>query len=179
VQRFWGQFSQPLELHDFPFDHQVLEFNLIGAGNEPGTVKFVEDPEAPSQIADTFSISDWTVDDWAAEEAELSLVRGACPVPTFQMWLKMKRNSGYHLINNVLPIIRMSWVVFWVLPSNIGPRISVSVTTMLTLTAYRFALNATLLRIAYLTKMDWFILGSSLLIFMSLLQVVVTYFSLF
>ena len=54
VQRVWGQFSQPLELHDFPFDHQVLEFNLVGAGNDPGTVKFVEDAEAPSRIADTF-----------------------------------------------------------------------------------------------------------------------------
>lgn len=177
VQRVWGQFSQPLELHDFPFDHQLLEFNLVGAGNDPGTVKFVGDAEAPSRIADTFSISDWAVENWEAGETELSLVQGDRPVPMFQMWLKMKRNSGYHLINNVLPmvmIICMSWVVFWVPPSNMGPRISVSVTTMLTLTAYRFAIGATLPRIAYLTKMDWFILGSSLLIFMSLLQVVVT-----
>ena len=45
---------------------------------------------------------------------------------------------------------------------------------MLTLVAYRFAVSASLPKIAYLTRMDWFILGSSLLIFASLLQVVAT-----
>ena len=68
----------------------------------------------------------------------------------------------------------MSWIVFWIPSSQIGPRVSVSVTAMLTLTAYRFAIGASLPKIAYLTRLDWFILGSSILVFVSLVEVVVT-----
>ncbi len=177
VQRVWGQFSQPFTLHDFPFDSQDLHFTLVAAGFEPHEVQLVVDPDEPSRIADAFSISDWRVLNWQAAPKDLVIVRGSNPVPSFEMMLNMKRNSGYHYINIILPlvmIICMSWIVFWVPPKQIGPRISVSVTTMLTLVAYRFAVAASLPKIAYLTRMDWFILCSSLLIFASLLQVVVT-----
>ncbi len=177
LQRVWGQFSQPLVLHDFPFDHQTLNFDLVAAGHEPGSLELIADPEHPSQIADTFSVSDWAVSEWGSKPVMHSLVSGDNPVPLFRMFLTMKRNSGYHLINFILPlvmIICMSWIVFWIPPSNTGPRVSVSVTSMLTLVAYRFAVGASLPKIAYLTRMDWFILGSSFLIFFALVQVVVT-----
>ena len=32
AQRFWGNFSQPLELHEFPFDRQDLAFQLVVPG---------------------------------------------------------------------------------------------------------------------------------------------------
>ncbi|MFV2073735.1 MAG: hypothetical protein ACC742_13935, partial [Thermoanaerobaculales bacterium] len=38
-------------------------------------------------------------------------------------------------------IVFMSWVVFWIDPRHVGPRISVAVTSMLTLIAYRFLLG--------------------------------------
>ena len=93
------------------------------------------------------------------------------------MTLTMRRDSQYYFINVILPlvlIIGMSWIVFWIPSAQLGPRVSVSVTAMLTLTAYRFAIGSGLPRISYLTKLDWFILCSSLLIFLSLVEVVVT-----
>jgi cadmium resistance protein CadD (predicted permease) len=89
----------------------------------------------------------------------------------------MKRDSGYYHINVILPLfltICMPWIVFWIPSSQMGPRISVSITAMLTLTAYRFAIGSSLPKIAYLTRLDWFILGSSLLVFISLVEAVIT-----
>ncbi len=45
---------------------------------------------------------------------------------------------------------------------------------MLTLIAYRFAVGTDLPKVEYMTRLDLFILGSSILVFASLIQVVVT-----
>ena len=45
---------------------------------------------------------------------------------------------------------------------------------MLTLIAYRFAMVGLLPNISYLTRMDYFILGATLLVFLALIQAVVT-----
>ncbi len=68
----------------------------------------------------------------------------------------------------------MSWVVFWIDPKESGTQISVAVTSILTLIAFYIALTGGLPRIAYLTRMDVFILSSTILVFMGLVEVVVT-----
>ena len=45
---------------------------------------------------------------------------------------------------------------------------------MLTLIAYRFAFDSGLPRVSYITSVDYFISGSTLLVFLALLQVLVT-----
>ncbi len=177
VQRAWGQFSQALQLKDFPFDTQTLEINILAPGYKEGVILLKENAQHPSRVAESFSIADWEMVAWKSGTEERALLSGETTFPTFHSSVTMKRNSGYYQINVILPlflIICMSWIVFWIPSSQIGPRISVSVTAMLTLTAYRFAIGSSLPKIAYLTKLDWFILGSSILVFISLLEVVVT-----
>ena len=177
IQRVWGQLSQPFALNDFPFDQQNLQIKLVGAGHQDGTVLFVEDPDVPSLVADGLSISDWDILEWSATTYDLKIAGGGPSLPAFRLALKVERKHGYHMVNIILPlmmIICMSWVVFWINPKNANPRVSVSVTVMLTLIAYRFAVGASLPKIAYLTRMDWFILGSSILVFTSLIEVIVT-----
>lgn len=53
-------------------------------------------------------------------------------------------------------------------------QISVAVTSMLTLIAYRFAVDSQLPRLPYMTRLDAFILTSTLLVFFSLIEVLVT-----
>ncbi|MDF1851576.1 MAG: hypothetical protein P1U85_12130 [Verrucomicrobiales bacterium] len=177
IQRAWGSYSQPLELVDFPFDTQALKITLVSPGHEKGTVALRENVEEPSRIADSFSIPDWDTVSWSSKATEREIFEGEQVLPTFEATIVMKRNSRYYFINVILPlflIICMSWIVFWIPSTEMGPRISVSVTAMLTLTAYRFAIGASLPKIAYLTRLDWFILGSSFLVFISLLEVVIT-----
>ncbi|MEM8953767.1 MAG: hypothetical protein AAGD22_06425 [Verrucomicrobiota bacterium] len=177
VQRFWGQFSQPLALQNFPFDEQKLHIELVGSGHRDGAVTFVDDPAYPSGVAQSLSISDWNLLGWNAEPSDLALSISGRNLPAFDLSFEVQRNFRYHFVNFILPlilIICMSWVVFWLDPKTAAPRISVAVTAMLTLIAYRFAAATSLPKIGYLTRMDWFILGSSILVFVSLLEVVVT-----
>ena len=68
----------------------------------------------------------------------------------------------------------MSWAVFWIDPKDSGTEIGVATTAMLTLIAYRFAVDTLVPRVSYLTRLDKFILGATILVFLSLIQVIVT-----
>ena len=68
----------------------------------------------------------------------------------------------------------MSWTVLWISPENTGPPIGLATTSMLTLIAYRFILGSQLPRVSYLTLLDHFIFASTVLVFMALLEVVIT-----
>ena len=65
-------------------------------------------------------------------------------------------------------IVLMAGTVFWLDPSIIPTRMSVVVTTMLTLIAYRFMLANHVPRLPYLTRLDWFMLGATVLVICTL-----------
>jgi hypothetical protein len=71
-------------------------------------------------------------------------------------------------------IVMMSWAVFWIDPNTSNSQISIAVTSMLTLIAYRFAVDSQLPRLPYMTRLDIFFLTSTLLVFFSLIEVLVT-----
>ena len=71
-------------------------------------------------------------------------------------------------------IIFMSWAVFWINPKEAGTQIGVSTASMLTLIAYRFTVDLLVPKVSYMTRLDIFILGSTFLVFLSLLQVIIT-----
>ena len=60
-------------------------------------------------------------------------------------------------------------------PASINPRISVSVTSMLTLIAHRFVIKGELPKLPYLTTMDYFLLGSTLMVLLGLIEVVIVH----
>ena len=176
-QRAWGSFSQPLKLHDFPFDQQVFYIQLAAVDYTQGEVELLLDTKEESGIAQELSVADWKVLRWTGEP------RPYKPTPTmnatsgFAFSFEARREIGYFIIKVIIPlilIVAMSWVVFWIDPMESGTQISVAITTMLTLIAYRFAIDMDLPKVSYLTRMDYFILLSTILVYASLIEVIVT-----
>ena len=174
-QRVWGSFSQPLILRSFPFDRQVFDIQLAPAGYSSKQVEFVIDPE--SRISQRFSLPDWNVTSWSVDSKPVQPVPGGITVSVATFSFEATRRAGYFIGKVIVPlvlIVAMSWVVFWIDPRESGTQISVAITAMLTLIAYRFAVGTQLPQVEYMTRLDLFILGSSILVFASLIQVVVT-----
>ena len=173
IQRVWGQFSQPLLLRDFPFDEQEFNVTLLAAGHTPDEVRLVQDPERQSYIADAehLSVVDWKVTSSETMTGVYGPLREVSPLATFTFRFEAKRGSRYFALAIILPlvlIVAMSWVVFWIDPKESGTQIGVAMTSMLTLIAYRFAVASYLPKISYMTLMDIFLLGATLLVFASL-----------
>jgi len=173
--RIWGDFSQPLDLREFPFDNQSLQILVVTAGFSDEEI--ILSPGPSSGIGKTFSIADWEITDWQmTTNVEVPGPEGARSAGV-AMALQVQRLRGYYWIKVIAPlvlIVAMSWAVFWIDPKETGTKISITITAMLTLIAYRFAIDNSLPAISYLTRMDLFILFSAILIYASLVAVVVT-----
>ena len=174
--RLWGDFSQIMRLREFPFDSHVFEVPVIALAQTTNVVELLPDPNLPSFMADQLSVADWTIDSWTAEPREIEISRED-PTRGFVFAFEAKRISSHYLIKFIIPlflIVAMSWVVFWIDPADSSSQLSVSVTSVLTLIAYHIALTGKLPDISYLTRMDLFLFGSTLLVFLSLIEVVAT-----
>ena len=176
-QRVWGNFSQPLRLRDFPFDRQTFTIQLASGGYSTDELELVCLAGNKHGIASALSVPDWDLTKWQVHAQPYTPVPGEPGVAGFAFTFKMERRVGYYVIKVIIPlilIVAMSWAVFWIDPKEAGTNISVSVTAMLTLIAYRFAVGNSLPDISYLTRLDYFILGSTIIVFCSLVQVVLT-----
>jgi len=176
-QRVWGPFSQPLDVRAFPFDTQDFEIRVACADAETNEVQFLRDTGTTSGIADKFSLPDWKILKWEINLEPYKPTGSSRCTASFALIFYAKRHASHYIWKVILPlvlIVMMSWVVFWIDPSESGAQIGVGTTSMLTLIAYRFMIGDMMPTVPYLTQIDYFILGSTILVFAALLQVVIT-----
>jgi hypothetical protein len=177
-QRVWGRFSQPLDLLDFPFDRQLLDVRFASVGQLENEVKIVPlrlEYGQQSGVGEHFSIPDFSVVSWKAESRPYRAFKDSPGVAGFLFQIEMARSPIYYLVKVIIPlclIVMMSWAPNWVDPELIGANLGISATSFLTLVAYLFAITVLLPRVSYITRMDRFILLSTLLVFLSLVQTV-------
>jgi hypothetical protein len=177
-QRYDGEFSTRLDFHDFPLDHHRFSLQLAVPGYGPDEIDFVPATEGEG-IGHTpeLTITDWSIGPFILRTQPFTLVQGGRPLAGMEGEFSATRHLGFFFgkaFASVAVIVFMSWVVFWIGTEHVGPRLSVAVTSMLTLVAYRFLLDQSLPPVSYLTRLDYFLLGATVLVFVALIQVTVT-----
>jgi len=182
-QRYAGAFSQPLRLRSFPFDRQTFRFQLVAVRYRPNEVQFVPDQDwidnglkQAGGIAPLITLPDWTLEKWETKPLSYALAPGF-EYSGYAFEFTAAREVQNYILKVILPlvlIVMMSWAVFWIDPVNASSQISIAVTSMLTLIAYRFTVDTQLPRLPYMTRLDVFFLVSTLLVFFSLIEVVAT-----
>src|SRR5467141_120168 len=182
-QRYAGAFTQPLRLQSFPFDRQTFRIQLVAVRYQSNEVMFVPDQvwiqdglKGAGGISPSVTLPDWTIEKWELKP----LVYALAPRHQYSGYafeFTASRNVQHYILKVILPlvlIVMMSWSVFWIDPNTSNSQISIAVTSMLTLIAYRFAVDSQLPRLPYMTRLDAFIFTSTLLVFSSLIEVLVT-----
>ena len=182
-QRFVGSFTQALVLKSFPFDKQVFRVQLAAVKYGPSEVSLVPDQrwvdagiKQAAGISPSTTLPDWTIQKWDVKPLVYALAPGL-ENSGYVFEFTASRNVQHYILKVILPlvlIVMMSWAVFWIDPATSNSQISIAVTSMLTLIAYRFAVDSQLPRLPYTTRLDAFILTSTLLVFFSLIEVLVT-----
>lgn len=119
--------------------------------------------------------------DWKIVSSTVSTEPYATPAgdaaPCFSFIFTAERLSNHYLIKVIAPllmIVTLSCVVFWLDPREGGSQLGVAMTTFLTVIAYHIALSAKLPEISYLTRLDVFVFGATLLVFLAMIEVVIT-----
>jgi hypothetical protein len=182
-QRYAGAFTQRLRLQSFPFDRQTFHIQIVAVRYLPNEVRFVPDEEwvrnglkNAGGIAPSITLPDWTIEKWETRPLTYALTPGL-QFSGYVFEFTASRNVQHYILKIILPlilIVMMSWSVFWTDPTNSNTQFSIAVTSMLTLIAYRYAVDSQLPRLPYMTRLDVFFLISTLLVFFSLIEVLIT-----
>ncbi len=94
---------------------------------------------------------------------------------SFSYEFEATRESGFYVWKVIVPLtlfIFMSWSVFWLDPIHLGAQLGLSATTMVILVIFQLTLGNLLPRVSYLTRVDYFVLGSLVLVFLALVEAV-------
>ncbi len=179
-QRYYGTLASPLKLQEFPFDVQSLPINVVSF-YETSDVKLIFNDQLTGRD-DTFSVAGWTVGkgmattyNYRAASAHRTDVKFY--FSRLDYTFEARRDVNFYKWKVVLPLVRiviMSWAVFYIEPKQVGPRLGVATTSILTLIAFLFSLRGILPPISYLTRMDYFVYGSLALVFAAHLEALTT-----
>ncbi len=179
-QRYTGKLSQPLHLSDFPKDKQPFVIQFVATGYSDDHLEFIPDdlPADPpihgGSIADELSLPDWGIVSYEAQKMTYRPIPGI-HTAGFGLRFVAERYISYYLWQVVLPlgvVVMMSWSAFWLSRRDVGARIGVATSSVLTLIAHRFVLASLLPRLPYMTRMDYLTVGSTLLVMLTLIMVV-------
>ena len=174
-QRHRGTFTAQFDLREFPDDEQTLNIQFVTTGLREGDVEFVNATKLIGR-SEQLSISDWAIGEVQLTPTPYHLPQTGEDIPGIRIEIHAERYIGYYIgtvFSSAAIIVCMAWMVFWIDPSAINPRVSISVTSMLTLIAHRFVIQKELPHLPYLTKMDFFLLGSTLIVLIGLIGVVI------
>jgi hypothetical protein len=176
VQRYFGSLATYHHLSDFPFDKQTFRISLVSFEWSEKDVQLVVDEKVTGHRKQ-LNISDWTI----------KRVKGTIGrefydtydefISRYDFNISAERIKAYYIWKIILPlclIVFMSWCVFWINPGQYGPKVGLSATSMLTLIAFIFGTTNMVPRLGYLTILDQFIVGSTILVFLALIQSLTT-----
>ncbi len=89
--------------------------------------------------------------------------------------LDVERDPHYYfwaIVLPLIPIVATAWSVFWMHSKEFGSQVTVGITAMLTIVAYRISVDSSLPPLNYMTRMDYFLLACQVFVFGAFLVVV-------
>lgn len=164
--RAYGDFSFQADLTDFPFDRQQLHFALVASVPLEEAVIFAREEHVG--IGDSLSVSNWKLDNAGTHASEYYVAPIDRTISRVDVLFTAQRLTGFYTWQLLVPlflVVMMTWTVFWIPLEFVAPRVGLVATSMLTLIAYRFSMASILPPIAYLTRLDKFMVASSVLVF--------------
>jgi len=180
-QRYTGKFSQRLMLANFPRDTHTFIIQFAATGYSADEITFKPDLMRNilgGSMAKEVSLPDWKILQYETRTDPYHPVE-EINAAAFEFQFVAQRYLAYYLWQVMLPlvvIVIMSWTAFWIGREHINVRIAVATSSILTLIAHRFVLATLLPRLPYMTRLDYFTVGSTLLVLLALITVIVTGF---
>jgi hypothetical protein len=177
LERSSAELSSTFRLKIFPFERQNLVILIHPSMSEADSVDFVESNGASSLSAEPrvySELAQWTVTGMTSSVERIPGLGGET-ISQVRFAILIQRRYNFYIWKVFLPLVIMvilSWTVFWLDPSELSAQATISVTTILTVIAFAFAIQTNLPKVSYLTFIDVFFLISYLFVFLTALEIV-------
>jgi hypothetical protein len=176
VRRLLVKVAYPLDFRDFPLDRHRWTMTLWPVVSRADEIVF-HPLQRLTGLNDRLSIQGWRVGAPRVKTSTTTRDIRAGTYARLDVEIDLKRDWTYHAWKLGVPltlIVFMAYGVYFIPASAVPQQIGLGMTSMLTLIAYMLTLGNTLPRISYLTRADWFFVGSAVLVFLGLLKAVLT-----
>ncbi|XP_055923097.1 glycine receptor subunit alpha-2 isoform X2 [Eupeodes corollae] len=102
-----------------------------------------------------------------------SMMIESCNFTCLAIVFNLRRRLGYHLFHTYIPsalIVVMSWISFWIKPEAIPARVTLGVTSLLTLATQNTQSQQSLPPVSYVKAIDVWMSSCSVFVFLSLME---------
>jgi cation transporter family protein len=161
----------PMVLKNFPLDTQVCSVQLESYGYSTEDVIFQWAPEGPVQIAEDTELPQFNLMDTRTSICTKVYSTGA--FTCLQVSFTLQREFGFYLLQTYVPsslIVVLSWVSFWISSDAVPARISLGVTTVLTVTTQLSASQQSVPRVSYTKAIDVWMSACMMFVFSALME---------
>jgi len=145
----------PMDLKYYPLDKQNCTIEMASYGYLDEDLKFLWKENNPVQIAKPLNLPRFTLETYDTAYCTSRTTTGA--YSCLRIDLIFKREFSYYLIQIYIPccmLVIVSWVSFWLDPNAIPARVSLGVTTLLTMATQISGINASLPPVSYTKAID-------------------------
>jgi len=145
----------PMDLKYYPLDKQNCTIEMASYGYLDEDLKFLWKEINPVQIAKPLNLPRFTLETYDTAYCTSRTTTGA--YSCLRIDLMFKREFSYYLIQIYIPccmLVIVSWVSFWLDPNAIPARVSLGVTTLLTMATQISGINASLPPVSYTKAID-------------------------
>jgi len=189
TQRYIGTVSTHMDLHQFPFDKQLITINFESFHWKESDMKmvvlpsFILQPRPPpggswKAMSNEVKLHDWAVDEIAVKEKPQRYEFEDRTYSRVQVRLKLARSYRYYFLRILVVIwliVIMSWSVFFCDPGDLSGRLAITVTLFLAAVAFQFVIGSSLPKVPYNTLLDQHMLVSYAYIATTAIEEIIIY----
>ncbi|XP_071524123.1 glycine receptor subunit alpha-2-like [Panulirus ornatus] len=163
--------SCSMEFEHYPFDAQVCGTSISSYANTEDVIQYEWVQNKPIDLPDELEVAQFDLISYSTESLTQTFVTGN--FTGLKVHFNLRRQNGYHVLQTYIPtilIVTISWVSFWLDPNAVPGRVSLGVTTLLTLTTLASGIRAQLPPVSYVKAIDVWIGMCMIMVFGALLE---------
>ncbi|XP_042879960.1 glycine receptor subunit alpha-2-like [Penaeus japonicus] len=160
-----------MEFEEYPLDSQVCGVHVTSYANTDDLVKYQWLQDRPIDLPESLEIAQFDLLGVATSNTTYAYATGN--FSGLLVYFNLRRQNGYHVLQTYVPtilIVSISWVSFWLDPNAVPGRITLGVTTLLTLTTLASGIRASLPPVSYVKAIDVWIGSCMIMVFSALVE---------
>nr|UOV21287.1 cysloop ligand-gated ion channel, glycine receptor, gly-3 [Ixodes ricinus] len=165
------RFSCMMDLYRYPMDSQVCSIEIASFSKTTEELLLEWSGSQPVVLFDNLKLPQFEI-----EKVNTSLCKEKFHIGEYSCLkadFHLQRSLGYHMVQTYLPttlIVVISWVSFWLDVDAIPARVTLGVTTLLTISSKGAGIQGNLPPVSYIKAMDVWIGSCTSFVFAALLE---------
>ncbi|XP_007905471.1 gamma-aminobutyric acid receptor subunit delta isoform X1 [Callorhinchus milii] len=169
-----------MDLTKYPMDEQECMFDLESyAYSAEDIVYHWSDNQDQIHGLDNIQLAQFTITNYHFV-TEMMNFKSAGRFPRLSLRFQLRRNRGVYIMQSYMPsilLVAMSWVSFWISQSAVPARVSLGITTVLTMTTLMVSARSSLPRASAIKALDVYFWICYVFVFAALVEYAFAHFN--